>query len=439
MLMALNLTSNPPRRAPRVRALLLLILTASCTFGSADTRPTSVTTFSTVGDTVVASTTGDVPESLVRRLVIDWSIKTDTASEIIGDVHSIAVDTTGQVWVWDNATPGLWLVDGNGQSMRRVARVGRGPGEYRKANDIAVMRDGALVMWDSENSLLNFYNRDGSHRTAVPVTFFDCCGLPVIVDTLNRIWLTTHPKSFGGKEKAIDPAILIKNETGYVRYDASGTVIDTVMAPVLPNADPQLTAMHISATGIGGATRNVPFGTYARYAISPLGHIVSALLRPYAVHTEANGKHLRVTREFAPPPVTDEERAQARANIEFTMRRVKRDFQWNGPEIPREKPPINDLAVGLDGRIWIQLSVPSVAYEPESPSDGNKDRPPPVNFRPTEKRWDVFEPDGRYLGRIAAPRAVSVFVMRGNLAWGVVRDENDVPAIVRMHVEPGFP
>lgn len=32
-----------------------------------------------------------------------------------------------------------------------------------------------------------------------------------------------------------------------------------------------------------------------------------------------------------------------------------------------------------------------------------------------------------------------MFVMRGNLAWGVVRDENDVPAIVRMHVDPGFP
>jgi len=423
----------------RSRGLAITLTVACTTAGDSDEQLPYQTTSSTAGDTVVASTTGDVPDRLLRHLVVEWSIKTDTAQEIIGDVNQMAVDTAGRVWVWDSATPALWLVEADGASMRRVARPGSGPGEYRNVNDIAVMRDGGLVMWDQGNSRLTFYVADGQYRSSVPVQFTDCCGLQVIVDTLNRIWLTTHPQTIGRKEKPLDPEALMRNQIGYVRYDSSGTAIDTIMAPTFAGADKSVNAFQMTPTSFGGRMRRVPYGTYPLLAVSPLGHVVSALARPYAVHTEANGKPLRLTREYVPPPVDEAERAQHRASIEFTMRQVKTDFEWNGPEIPHEKPPIDDLDVGLDGRIWVQLSVPSEAYEPDPPSEKAKDRPPPVKFRSGEKRWDVFEPDGRYLGRIVAPREVGIFVMRGNQAWGVSLDENDVPAIVRLRVEPRLP
>jgi hypothetical protein len=290
-------------------------------------------------------------------------------------------------------------------------------------------------MWDDENARLNIYNPDGTHRATAALTFSDCCGLPVTIDTLNRIWLTTHPRMIEGKEKPVDPAAFIANETGYLRYDAAGSLIDTVMPRTLPGADGRVSALDISSEGMGGAVRQVPYATYPEYEASPLGHVVSSMSRPHTVHTSANGKPVRITREFAPPAVDDDERAQLRANIEYFMRREKSDFTWNGPEIPREKPPIADIAVGLDGRIWVQLGTRSEAFEPDPPSGVDRNRPPPVKFRPGEKRWDVFAPDGNYLGRIAAPRIVSVFVRRGNQVWGVIRDENDVAAIVRMHID----
>jgi hypothetical protein len=117
------------------------------------------------------------------------------------------------------------------------------------------------------------------------------------------------------------------------------------------------------------------------------------------------------------------------------MLEVKKDFQWNGPEIPNQKPPILDLATGLDGRIWVQLSAESEAYEPEVPNDARGPVPPTVKFRPKEKLWDVFEPDGRYAGRLRAPREYSLFARRGNHAWGVARDENDIPVVVRFGVK----
>jgi len=139
------------------------------------------TTFQTAGDTVVASTTGNVPDSLLRRLVLDWRAPGDSTPDLLGDVGSIAVGPDGRVWVWDPASPALWLIEADGASLRRISRPGSGPGEYRRANDIAVARGGALVMWDDENARLTIYNPDGTYRTSARLSFNDCCGLPVVV------------------------------------------------------------------------------------------------------------------------------------------------------------------------------------------------------------------------------------------------------------------
>jgi 6-bladed beta-propeller protein len=425
---------------------LLMGAVACSSAGSADSSLPYHTTFTKVGDTVVASTTGDVPDTLLRRLVLEWRTAGDSTKEPLGDVGAIAVAADGRVWVWDPATPALWLFDADGTPLRQVSRRGRGPGEYERVNDLAIARDGALVMWDDGNARLNIYNSDGGYRTSAHLSFSDCCGLPVVIDTLNRIWLNTHPRMVGGKGKPFDPADWGKPaDVGYFRYDSSGAPIDTILAPSLPGADGVLTALQVTASSIGGMSQHVPYGTYPLYAASPLGHVVSALSRPYTVNSEANGKPARLVREFMPVPVAEAERAQRRANIEFRMRRAKSDFTWNGPDIPREKPPINDLAVGLDGRIWVQLSVPSEEFEPGPQASGagpfpdtRGPPPPPIKFRPKEKRWDVFEPDGRYLGRIVVPRELSLYVMRGNLVWGVTRDADDVPMVVRMRIDPGM-
>lgn len=421
----------------RLLSVVAAAVTCGCSRPAAESVPYT-TTFSTVGDTVIASTTGDVPETLIRHLVVDWRVRTESAPEIIGDVNSLAVGGDGQVWVWDGSSPALWLISAEGTLMRRVGRRGSGPGEYQSANGIAVARDGALVMWDDGNGRLTFFSQEGAYRTSASLAFADCCELPVTIDTLDRIWLTTRPRMIRGDGSAVDPVAMIRNEIGYLRYDASGILIDTIMAPTLPGRDATLSALQVTSDDFRGAIVQVPYATYPRQAVSPLGHVVAAMARPYAVHTEANGQRLRVTREFKAPTVAEEERVQLRANIEFFMRRERQDFRWNGPDIPHQKPPIAGIAVGLDGRIWVQVNVPSEAFEPEPLTGSSRDRAPLVRFRPREKQWDVFEPDGRYLGRIAAPRAVDVHVTRGNYAWGVMRDANDVAEIVRFRIDPGM-
>jgi hypothetical protein len=53
-----------------------------------------------------------------------------------------------------------------------------------------------------------------------------------------------------------------------------------------------------------------------------------------------------------------------------------------------------------------------------------------------EFRADVFDDEGRYLGRVGAEMPVSdVVLIRGNTFYAMVRDDLDVQHIVRRRVE----
>jgi hypothetical protein len=76
----------------------------------------------------------------------------------------------------------------------------------------------------------------------------------------------------------------------------------------------------------------------------------------------------------------------------------------------------------------------------ESEEEGEELRP---GEAPPQTWWepvafDVFEPDGQYLGMVRAPEGFSRSprpFMRGDTVWAVVRGELEVPYVVRSHVQ----
>ena len=391
---------------------LLVLATACSDGGGAESSYTMVV--DTVGDTIVARTTGDVPESDVRSLTTVWKSAPDVGDSVtLGDVRGMAVGPDGRVFVWDHVTPTIWLYDATGRVVRRVGRTGAGPGEYDGINGIAVRSDGHLIAWDAGNARLNVYDAQGEAVTSwrLPITGTYMSNA-VTADAQNRVWL---------------------NASGRLVYDANGTLADSVAVPRYSTDTPLLRARREGMSqGMG-----VPYATRSLSATSPLGFIVSGPGRPYAVNAQHNGRPLRIEREVAAVPVPEAERSQQRARIEFSMERVQPDWRWDAPDIPTEKPPYSGFAVGSDGRIWVSLHVESEEFEPELPREPRPDAPPVVRFRAKEHRWDVFEPDGRYLGRVKAPRELTAYAMRGDTVWGVLRDDNDVPAIVKMRADFG--
>ena len=395
----------------------VLGLLASVAIGHAQAPPRARS-----GDTVVARTSGNVPAASVRRLTVEW--KATVGGSEIGDITGMAVAPDGRIYLWDPATPSVWLMTADGKSLTRVGRKGAGPGEYARVNGLAVMKNRNLVVWDEGNARVNFYDPDGEFLTSSLVPFPFCCPSNIVTaDTLNRVWLFLIDGAVAGRVKG-DPQA--PRHSAFLLLDHSGAILDTVEAPVMRTEYAPLTATNPNSI----SSRIMPYGGVPRYVASPFGHIVSGTGRPYVVHSATGGRSLRIEGASTPVSISREERRQWRANLEFELRRIQPDWRWSGPEFPREKPPYFDLRVGQDGRIWVALSVESESYTPETPSDPNA--APPIGFRSKERRWDVYAPDGKFVARVVAPRTFTAHVMRGNTVWGVLRDADDVPTVVRM-------
>ena len=82
-------------------------------------------------------------------------------------------------------------------------------------------------------------------------------------------------------------------------------------------------------------------------------------------------------------------------------------------KIPDEKPLANSFFVDQQGYLWVAL---------DGPESGS------------QRAFDLFNPTGQYLGTVVAPFLLQVSptpVVRGDVLYGVVRDEFDVPFLVR--------
>ena len=110
------------------------------------------------------------------------------------------------------------------------------------------------------------------------------------------------------------------------------------------------------------------------------------------------------------------------------MRTVVPGWAWNGPAVPATKPPFRDLVASAEGNIWVLLSRPArkVAGAAAEGDEWVED----VAF-------DVFEPDGRYLGVVRAPegfRSSPEPVIRGDTVWAVAEDTDGVQYVKRYEI-----
>jgi sugar lactone lactonase YvrE len=120
-----------------------------------------------------------------------------------------------------------------------------------------------------------------------------------------------------------------------------------------------------------------------------------------------------ITREFTPIPVTAADRDQAREDLKwFTEQGGPVD--WS--KIPETKPLVTQFFLDDEGDIWV--------VRESSGAEGSTVA-------------DVFDPQGRYLGAVALPFALAeapLPIVRNSVLYGVVRDELDVPYVVRARI-----
>lgn len=392
-------------------------------------------------DTVVKAATRPVHAG-VATLVREMRFGEATGADeyLFGDVSEIAVDRDGSFYVFDRQVPALRKYDANGKFVRTFGRSGQGPGEYRNAGGLALLRDGRVLLWDGGNWRFNVYAADGTMLPAWPTPSGTSGGMigtsrALMVDTTGRI-VYLNRSLFSPSERGAG------SRRVWIRYRDDGTPIDTIETPAFAQSSPTITAS--SPDGRARTSTGVPFAPQPRYAMSPHGYVVSGIPARYAFEIpSARGSVMSVRRTVPPVPVTRQERDSARDAVTQRMRRTNPAWSWNGPEIPRDKPAYEQLYVGSDGRIWVALvaemrpgggsfsaigggggSAPRISQRPDATTEAPR--------RPA--LYDVFEPDGTYLGQVRVPAGFVSYVRRGDQVWGVEFDEDDVPRVARYRI-----
>jgi hypothetical protein len=411
-------------RGPLMLATMLVVGLGGCG-GDTGTRTGTgwLVEHVTIGDTIVVRTVAGSVWEAPATLVQEVSIGALTGSDeyLLGSIGALAVDASGNVYVFDQQVPALRKYGSDGHYLATFGRKGGGPGEYQQPDGgaLAVLPDGRVLLRDPGNARINVYSPEGLPLDSWRIAGGRFVSRGLVVDSAGNV----YTQVFGAR-------------TGMATFSPAGEPGDTILAPDWDHRTATITARVESAS----QTWTVPFSPAPRWVFSPLGHMFGGVSDEYRIDVFGHdGRVLRIARIAEPETVAAGERAAAEFRAVSAMRRLQPDWSWNGPPIPNEKPAFRDLYAGQDGRIWVLLHT-SARPAPEraaTPSPGEP-APPVPWFEPV--LFDVFEPDGTYLGEVRAPdgfRTTPPPVFGTQRVWAVVEDELGVQSVVRFGIERG--
>lgn len=368
-----------------------------------------------------------------------------------GEVHDVAFDAAGNLYLLDTHALKVTVVDRTGGLLRTIGRPGDGPGEFDFPGQLAVMADGRVVVADvSGHRAFHLYESNGEFDRNARVGD-DLLGIA------GRIYADG-----GGRDALVLSGRLISIESmrpadeedplgtrAVVRLALGG---DRVVRETIARAwaPPPVGTITFSVEGhevtTGGQTpppRIFDPGLF----VGPLpgGGVAFSDSSAYAVKiVEADGTPSRtLTRPFRPQPVTD---PIVKAEIERQLEEYVAEASSSG-ERPRvvvdgrtgeriaapvdnarreglmrsrrpflealpvadEVPVVLDLRTTRDGRIWVRRRGDDLLGEG------------PI---------DVLTADGRYLGSYPAETVMPAAFGPGGLLAFVERDEFGMNTVV---------
>lgn len=369
------------------------------------------------GDPVDAAPLRSVVEELRIGSVEDPDLGFTT---IVG----AAVDAEGRVFVLDAQERRVRVFDGDGEPLRSFGREGRGPGEFQTPTDIGVVGDtvwvadgltGRITLFDPTGTVLATYT-PGMVQLESPsgaLLLYRPAGL--LSD--GRIHAT-----FVGTADPVPEPISVPE----LAVDSAGGAMDTLWMRRHVGTDSRVTVGSVELpvpTLQDEATLHVPAGELGRYVVE----------RPAPVSSdEAAFRVLRVdpagdtafVRSFSFEPVRYSNAAE---RLEETARDLTRALGPNvagdqdrvaqtlrsSMEVPEYHVPVSAAVAGASGSLWLRReAVDAPAHE-----------------------WLLLDPDGTLRGRTELPAGAMVRSAGGDVLWVSVRDELEVPWLVRYRLE----
>jgi hypothetical protein len=343
----------------------------------------------------------DAAWRLVSTLVIGEAEGAEATT--FAAVSGLLVDEGGRIYILDRQANELRIFAPDGTLLRSVGRSGGGPGEYRNANGLVWLAPDTLVVVDQRGDRYTMLTREGEYVRSVAraLGFFGWVFSGAIHD--GRI----YEQYYAGTDPAWRPVLL----GTALRGDSTAAMgKDTVWLPA--RSAPIYEGFSIR-TARGGMGMSVPFAPGLVYHVDRAGGIWFGHGSAFHVFRAAftGDTIMEVLLEATPAPVAPAELAAWEAGAA-----VKRFREMGGridmDRIPKAKPFFEGLTVDPAGYLWV--TVPAGPME--------------IGFR-------VFDPEGRYLGRLGVsgiePDRYVPPVVRDGRVYLVGRDAVDVQ---RVHV-----
>ena len=339
-------------------------------------------------------------------------------------ISGLQADDRGRIHVLDQHVNELRTFSSGGVHLRTVGRSGEGPGEYRSANGLLLIAPDTLLVVDHRGARYSILTTEGEYVRSVvrPMSFsratflggydggrvFERFALAPGSDDPRPIFLTVD--LHGNGASLVGPPGMAAA--------ASRPSMDTVLLPVTAGP-PDGEAFILYRDGLAAGFFPVPFSAEAVYRVDGRGGVWHGHGSEFRIiHTTLEGDTVReVLLDAAPTPVTATTIAEWEADWEETIQIWKqRGGTIELDRIPEARPFFDDIYVDPDGYLWV--------WVPE---------------RDTDTIFRVFDPGGRYLGRLelrGLQRSVSVPpVVLNDRLYLVGRAELDIERVYVYGIE----
>lgn len=327
-----------------------------------------------------------------------------------GEVRDLLLDAEGRIYVLESQAQEIRVFGPDGEWLHTIGRQGEGPGELKNAVAIGWGPDGILRVVDYGNGRISDFRPDGtlltSHRQQGGFVMYP--------------W----PGEFGIDGRLINVSPAIRDgefEAVLVCYTPDMEPADTL---IIPRYEGDAEFFELASEGGGGIRASVPFGAGLSWDLDPRGYFwVAPNTATYEVSqvSLSGDTLLTIRRPSEPHPITSAEVDSAATTMKwFTDQGGKVDRS----QFPSTKPALTRVFAPGDGHVYVV---------PVTDEFGS-------GYLSTSDVLDVFGPDGRYLGRLDLPGGMATSnpepVFRGDHVLAVVRDELDVPYVVRYRLAP---
>ena len=355
--------------------------------------------------------------------------------EQFGRVRRVGFDGAGRLFVFDSQADRIHVVGPDGEYRHTIGRSGEGPGEFRRPDGLAVMRDGRVVIADLGHRAYHIFGADGEFERMV--------GMAPEAGDIRITDLYPHP---GGEAifTAVGSQLLSGNfgtsggrtiphtsrPVERLLLTADVAVKDTVAEGWLPSGGDQ-TSLPVDGQANYRVPTPLPFGPRILPGVLPDGSVAFSDSSAYAIKIARPGAGVWriLTRPLEPIPVTareieaekerrlkDLEESSGRGGIMINGVRVAPNLDRARARIEEleffeEVSIVRGLKTDWTGGIWVQRHG-------EEPSDDDG----PI---------DVLTMDGEYLRHVSAGaiEMPDAFGPDGLVAF-VETDELDVQTVV---------